>query len=79
MAPPLLRQANRGQIRLALQIVFDKNPNDPPNKNKMCPLAKEELGRLGLCASNRQIQDVGDEPALKVRRNPVGQKKNPGR
>jgi hypothetical protein len=78
MAPPPLQQANRGQIRDALQMVFDKNPNDPPNKNKMCPLAKEELGQLGLCASNQQIQDVGDEPALKGRRNPVGQKKKPG-
>jgi hypothetical protein len=75
MVPPPLRQASRGQIRDALVIVFDKNRNDPPNMNKMCPLAKEELGQLGLCASNRQIQDVGDEPALKARRGPVGQKK----
>ena len=75
MVPPPLRQASRGQIRDALVIVFDKNRNDPPNMNKMCPLAKEELGQLGLCASNRQIQDLGDEPALKARRGPVGQKK----
>jgi hypothetical protein len=39
----------------------------------MCPLAKEELGQLGLRASNRQIQDVGEEPGLKLRRRPTGQ------
>jgi hypothetical protein len=43
--------------------------------NTMCPLAKNELGQLGLRASNRQIQDVGDEPGLKLRRNPIGLKK----
>ena len=71
MVPPPLRQASRGHIRDALVIVFDKNPNDPPNMNKMCPIAKE---KLGLRASNRQIQDVGDGPELKARRGPVGQK-----
>jgi hypothetical protein len=44
MVPPPLRQASRGHVRDALVIVFDKYPNDPPNMNKMCPLAKEKLG-----------------------------------
>jgi hypothetical protein len=76
MASPTLRQATTRQIRSALGVVFDKNPANPPNINTMCPLAKNELGQLGLRASNRQIQDVGDEPGLKLRRNPVGLKKN---
>ena len=75
MASPPLRQATPRQIRDALVVVFDKNSDDPPNINTMCPLAKKELGQLGLRASNRQIQDVGDEPGLKLRRGPVGYKK----
>jgi hypothetical protein len=75
MAAPPLRQATTRQIHSALVVVFDKNPDNPPNINTMCPLAKNELGQLGLRASNRQIQDVGDEPGLKVRRGPVGYKK----
>ena len=73
MASPPLRQATTRQIRSALVVVFDKNPDKPPNINTMCPLTKNELGQLGLRASNRQIQDVGEEPGLKLRRNPTGQ------
>jgi hypothetical protein len=75
MASPPLRQATPRQIRDALVVVFDKNSDDPPNINTMCPLAKKELGQLGLRASNRQIQDVGDEPGIKLRRRPIGQHK----
>ena len=53
MVPPPLRQASRGHIRDALVMVFDKNPNDPPNMSKMCPLAKEELG---CTADTRAVQ-----------------------
>ena len=73
MAAPPLRQATTRQIRSALVVVFDQKPDNPPNINTMCPLAKEELGQLGLRASNRQIQDVGEEPGLKLRRRPTGQ------
>jgi hypothetical protein len=73
MAAPPLRQATTRQIRSALVAVFDQKPDNPPNINTMCPLAKEELGQLGLRASNRQIQDVGEEPGLKLRRRPTGQ------
>jgi hypothetical protein len=76
MASPSLRQATPRQIRGALVVVFDNNPDHPPNINTMCPLAKKELGQIGLRASNRQIQNVGDEPGLKVRRRPQGQRKN---
>jgi hypothetical protein len=75
MASPPLRQATPRQIRGALVAVFDKHPGDPPNMNTMCPLAKKELEPLGLRASNRQIQDIGDEPLLKILRGPVGRKK----
>ena len=75
MEPLPLRQATPRQIRSALVVVFDENPDPPPNINTMCPLAKKVLGQLGLRASNRQIQDVGDEPGLKVRRGPVGVRK----
>ena len=75
MEPPPLRQATPRQIRGALVAVFDKHPDDPPNMNTMCPLVKKELEPLGLRASNRQIQDVGDEPELKILRGPVGRKK----
>ena len=73
MAAPPLRQATTRQIRSALVVVFDQKPDNPPNINTMCPLVKEELGQLGLRASNRQIQDVGEEPGLKLRRRPTGQ------
>jgi hypothetical protein len=76
MAAPPLRQATTRQIRSALVVVFDQKPDNPPNINTMCPLVKEELGQLGLRASNRQIQDVGEEPGLKLRRRPTGQHTN---
>jgi hypothetical protein len=75
MAAPPLRQATTRQIHSALVAVFDQKSDNPPNINTMCPLAKKELGQLGLRASNRQIQDVGDEPGLKLRRRPIGQHK----
>ena len=72
MAAPPLRQATTRQIHSALVAVFDQKPDNPPNMNTMCPLAKNELGQLGLRASNRQIQDVGEEPGLKLRRRRQG-------
>ena len=57
MVSPPQRQATTRQIRSALVVVFDKNYDNPPNINTMCPLAKNQLGQLGLRASNRQIQD----------------------
>jgi hypothetical protein len=79
MEPRPLRQATPRQIRSALMAVFDKHPDDPPNVDTMCQLTKKELELLGLRASDRQIQDVGDEPGLKVRRRPRGRQKKPER
>jgi hypothetical protein len=69
---PRLLDATAVEVDAAIESVYDKHPDDPPNLAKLPDLVKEELKKAGRKASWDEVQHRGELPKFKHRRNPRG-------